>query len=137
MKNKKPTKPGDCSIIFEKVAFNRENIVKTMQDNRNAGLALLDKAKEVNRRASRVSDTPYFTNLKQCARLDMFFSTTQFMFDDNEYLDKVTVDIPRRRFTLLSSEGSVKNIDCDNGDEFMRILDFVRDTCTINDVVYV
>ena len=62
---------------------------------------------------------------------------SQFMFDDNEYLDKVTVDIPRRRFTLLSSEGSVKNIDCDNGDEFMRILDFVRDTCTINDVVYI
>ena len=67
----------------------------------------------------------------------MFFSTTQFMFDDNEYLDKVTVDIPRRRFTLLSSEGSVKSIDCDDGDEFMRILDFVRDTCTINDVVYI
>ena len=42
---------------------NRENIVRTMQDNRNAGLALLDKAKEVTRRASRVSDTPYFTNL--------------------------------------------------------------------------
>ena len=42
---------------------NRENIVRTMQDNRNAGLALLDKAKEVNRRASRVSATPYFTNL--------------------------------------------------------------------------
>ena len=60
-----------------------------------------------------------------------------FMIEDNEYLDKVTVDIPRRRFTLLSSEGSVKNIDCDNGDEFMRILDFVRDTCTINDVVYI
>ena len=67
----------------------------------------------------------------------MFFSTTQFMFDDNEYLDKVTVDIPRRRFTLLSSEGSAKVIDCDSGDEFMRILDFVRDTCTVNDVVYV
>ena len=67
----------------------------------------------------------------------MFFSTTQFMFDDDEYLDKVTVDIPRRRFTLLSSEGSAKVIDCDSGDEFMRILDFVRDTCTVNDVVYV
>ena len=111
--------------------------IHTLQETREAGLSLLEKAGEVNRRASRASEQPYFTNLKQCARLDMFFSTTQFMFDDNEYLDKVTVDIPRRRFTLLSSEGSVKNIDCDNGDEFMRILDFVRDTCTINDVVYV
>ena len=111
--------------------------IDTLQATRAAGLSLLEKAGEVNRRASRASEQPYFTNLKQCARLDMFFSTTQFMFDDNEYLDKVTVDIPRRRFTLLSSEGSVKNIDCDNGDEFMRILDFVRDTCTINDVVYI
>jgi|TARA_Y200000002_G_scaffold239025_1_gene197479 hypothetical protein len=55
----------------------------------------------------------------------------------NEVLDKVTVDIPKKRFTLLSSEGSAKVIDCDNGDEFMRILDVVRDTCLNGEVVYV
>jgi len=59
------------------------------------------------------------------------------MFDENEYLDKVTVDIPRRSFTLLSSKGSVRTIDCDNGDEFMRVLDHIRDTCTVDDVMYV
>ena len=68
--------------------------------------------------------------------MDMYYSSL-FMIEDNEYLDKVSVDIPRTRFTLLSSEGSAKVIDCDSGDEFMRILDFVRDTCTVNDVVYV
>ena len=60
-----------------------------------------------------------------------------FPFPEEEYLDKVTVDIPRKRFTLLSSEGNVQCVDCDTGDEFLRVLDFVRETCTINDVVYV
>ena len=54
-----------------------------------------------------------------------------------EVLDKVTVDIPKKRFTLLSSEGSAKVIDCDNGDEFMRILDVIRETCLNGEVVYV
>ena len=61
----------------------------------------------------------------------------KFPFPDEEYLDKVTVDIPRKRFTLLSDKGSVQCDDCDYGDEFLRVLDFVRETCTMNDVVYV
>jgi hypothetical protein len=60
-----------------------------------------------------------------------------FPFPEEEYLDKVTVDIPRKRFTLLSDKGSVQSVDCDNGDEFLRVLEFVRETCTMNDVVYV
>ena len=55
----------------------------------------------------------------------------------DEYLDKVTVDIPSRRFTLLSSEGSVKVIDCDDGEQFIRILDVIRDQCQNDEVVYV
>ena len=57
------------------------------------------------------------------------------MFD--EYLDKVTVDIPAKRFTLLSSEGNTKVIDCDDGDQFIRILAVVRDQCQSEEVVYV
>ncbi len=38
------------------------NMMQNLQVNRQAGLALLDKAKEVNRRASRQGDIPYFTN---------------------------------------------------------------------------
>ena len=55
----------------------------------------------------------------------------------DEYLDKVTVDIPSKRFTLLSSEGNTKVIDCDDGDQFIRILDVVRDQCQNDEVVYV
>ena len=60
-----------------------------------------------------------------------------FMIGDNEYLDKVSVDIPRRRFTLLSSDGNLRTIDCDDGDQFIRILDMVRESCLNNEVVYV
>lgn len=59
------------------------------------------------------------------------------MFDSGEYLEKVTVDIPRKRFTLLSDRGDQKIVDCSTGDEFLKVLDFVRDTCTVDDVVYV
>jgi len=58
------------------------------------------------------------------------------MFENEEVLDKVTVDIQSRRFTLLSSEGSVKSIECTDGDQFIRILDVVRESCT-DEVVYV
>ena len=59
------------------------------------------------------------------------------MLPDNETLDKITVDIPKRRFTLLSSDGNLRSIDCDDGDQFMRILDMVRASCLNNEVVYV
>ena len=55
----------------------------------------------------------------------------------DEYLDKVTVDIPSKRLTLLSSEGNTKVIDCDDGDQFIRILDVIRDQCQNDEVVYV
>lgn len=60
-----------------------------------------------------------------------------FYNDEDEVLDKITVDIPKRRFTLLGSDGNIKTIDCDNGDQFINILDFVRETCLSNEVVYV
>ena len=58
------------------------------------------------------------------------------MFPDDEILDKITVDIPKRRFTLLSSDGNLRTIDCDDGDQFIRILDMVRESCLNNEVVY-
>ena len=57
--------------------------------------------------------------------------------DDNAVLDKVTVDIPKRRFTLLGSDGQLKTIDCDDGDQFMRVLELIRELCLNDEVVYV
>ena len=57
--------------------------------------------------------------------------------DDTAVLDKVTVDIPKRRCTLLGSDGQLKTIDCDDGDQFMRILELIRELCLNDEVVYV
>ena len=107
-----------------------------LQANRKDGLSLMEKAGEVKRRASRMGDTPYFTNLSQCAIVTLCPLHYYTMFENEEVLDKVTVDIQSRRFTLLSSEGSVKTVECDDGDQFIRILDVVRESCT-DEVVYV
>ena len=42
---------------------DRDQMMKHLQETRQAGISLLEKAGEVNRRASRQGDTPYFTNL--------------------------------------------------------------------------
>ena len=60
-----------------------------------------------------------------------------FYNDQDEVLDKITVDIPKRRFTLLGSDGNTRTIDCDDGDQFINILDIVRETCLNDEVVYV
>ena len=60
-----------------------------------------------------------------------------FYNDQGEVLDKITVDIPKRRFTLLGSDGYIRTIDCDDGDQFISILDIVRETCLNDEVVYV
>ena len=112
---------------------NRDKVMDHMMQNRDIGKSLIEKASEVKRRATRKSDTPYFTNRETYAIIGRYKTD----YTMNEVLDKVTVDIPKKRFTLLSSEGSAKVIDCDNGDEFMRILDVVRDTCLNGEVVYV
>ena len=42
---------------------DRDKVMSHMKETRQAGVSLLKKAGEGNRRATRQSDTPYFTNL--------------------------------------------------------------------------
>ena len=48
---------------------------------------------------------------------------------DDEYLTKCVVDPAKRTFYLYSSEGDEKAVTCDNVEEFMGVLSFVRATC--------
>tara|TARA_B100001248_G_scaffold160997_1_gene121457 strand:- start:995 stop:1213 length:219 start_codon:yes stop_codon:yes gene_type:complete len=41
---------------------NRDKVMDHMMQNRDIGKSLIEKASEVKRRATRKSDTPYFTN---------------------------------------------------------------------------
>ena len=41
---------------------NRDKVMDHMMENRDIGKSLIEKASEVKRRATKRSDTPYFTN---------------------------------------------------------------------------
>ena len=41
---------------------NRDKVMHHMMENRDIGKSLIEKVSEVKRRATRKSDTPYFTN---------------------------------------------------------------------------
>ena len=45
---------------------------------------------------------------------------------EDEYLMKCVVDPVKRSFYLYSSEGEKRVVDCDNMDEFMYVLELVR-----------
>ena len=48
---------------------------------------------------------------------------------DEEYLMKCVVDPLKKTFYLYSNEGETKEVVCDNTDQFMNVLNLVRETC--------
>jgi len=55
---------------------------------------------------------------------------------DEEYLMKCVVDPLRKTFYLYSNEGDTKEVVCDNVDQFMNVLNLVRDMCPEDRLVY-
>ena len=62
-------------------------------------------------------------------------SFSLMFYDEEETLEKVIVDIPSRTFTIESSSGDTKKISC-NADQFMRVLEIVREMVPVTDVSY-
>ena len=48
---------------------------------------------------------------------------------DEEFLMKCVVDTQTRTFYLYSNEGQSKEVVCDSTEQFMNVLNLVRDTC--------
>jgi hypothetical protein len=46
----------------------------------------------------------------------------------DEYLTRCVVDPVKRTVYLYSNEGAEKQVSCETVDEFMNVLDFVRNT---------
>ena len=55
---------------------------------------------------------------------------------EDEYLSKCVVDTLKRTFYLYSSDGDEKVVKCDTVDEFMSVLDVVRNTAPDDVVSY-
>ena len=47
--------------------------------------------------------------------------------EDDEYLTRIVVDISSRTFRMYSNEGEVREVSCETPDEFMNVLEFIRD----------
>ena len=54
----------------------------------------------------------------------------------DEYLTKCVVDTLKRTFYLYSSDGDERVVKCDTVDEFMSVLDVVRNTAPDDVVSY-
>ena len=54
----------------------------------------------------------------------------------DEYLTRCVVDTLRRTITIYSSEGDENVVKCDTVDEFMNVLNLVRETCPEDVLVY-
>ena len=54
----------------------------------------------------------------------------------DEYLTRCVVDPVSRKFFLYSNEGEERVVDCETVDQFMSVLELVRDTCDEDVVAY-
>ena len=55
---------------------------------------------------------------------------------EDEYLMKCVVDTAKRSFYLYSNEGEEKVVNCDTVQQFMDVLEVVRDTCPEERLIY-
>ena len=55
---------------------------------------------------------------------------------EEEYLMKCVVDTAKRSFYLYSNEGEEKVVECDTVEQFMDVLEVVRDTCPEGRLIY-
>ena len=55
---------------------------------------------------------------------------------EDEYLMKCVVDPTKRSFYLYSNEGEEKVVECDTVEQFMDVLEVVRDTCPEGRLIY-
>lgn len=56
---------------------------------------------------------------------------------EDEYLTRVVVNPLSKTFLLLSSYGEEKVVDCDSVEQFMNVLEVVRNLVDPEDVAYV
>jgi len=54
----------------------------------------------------------------------------------DEYLTRCVVDPIARKFFLYSNEGEERVVDCETVDQFMSVLELVRDKCDEDTLAY-
>jgi len=55
----------------------------------------------------------------------------------NDVLNKVVVDLEKRKFYLYSDEGNERVVECETSEEFMNVLKLCREMLDENTLKYV
>ena len=66
----------------------------------------------------------------------MTFENLYVKSDNDEYLTRVVIDTSARTFYMYSNEGDKRSIRCDSVDEFMTVLDLVRNVVDDDIIAY-
>ena len=56
---------------------------------------------------------------------------------EDEYLTRCVVDTLRRTFYIYSNQGDKKTVECDTPEEFMNVLNYVREQTPDDTLSYV
>ena len=56
---------------------------------------------------------------------------------EEEYLSRCVVDTVRRTVHIYSNEGDKKTVECDTPEEFISVLNYVREHAPVDTVSYV
>ena len=56
---------------------------------------------------------------------------------DDETVQDIIVDVCKRRITLISSEGETRFVTCKNTEQFMGVMDVIKDHADPDMITYV
>lgn len=53
-----------------------------------------------------------------------------------DYVESVLINVNQRKFVLFSTQGKEKTVQCENSDQFMNVLNLIREKVDENNVYY-
>ena len=56
---------------------------------------------------------------------------------DDQFVEDIIVDVCKKRITLISNEGETRFVKCDNTDQFMGVMDVIKEHADPEIITYV
>jgi hypothetical protein len=53
-----------------------------------------------------------------------------------DYVESVLINVNQRKFVLFSTQGNEKTVQCENSDQFMNVLEIIRERVDEDNVYY-
>ena len=56
---------------------------------------------------------------------------------DDQFVEDIIVDVCKKRITLISNEGETRMVKCENTDQFMSVMEVIKDTADPEIITYI